>query len=226
MDANRAEAVRRLRERGLPQTDLYIHAEISRMTLERERRLAFNTSDLPRRERTRGVLGVAGPMPRAEPDQVIRTAGRDDRPGRRGRIMGRYEGGITSGLTQKEDLSAPTMDNSTWQMDLMDMSTKEGESGFGLLAVDVHSRTLYGVLVSDKTLPGLIEAFSRLLKQRGNDDPNKAGNKVGAPATIDTDKERAWITDEWHAEMQRRGIQQRFKTDRFTPNSLGMIDEK
>ena len=28
------------------------------------------------------------------------------------------------------------------------------------------------------------------------------------------------------AEMERRGIQHRFKTSRYTPNSLGMIDEK
>ena len=52
------------------------------------------------------------------------------------------------------------------------------------------------------------------------------GDMHGVPAQIDTDRERAWTTPEWRAEMQRRGIQHRFKTDRYTPNSLGMIDEK
>ena len=71
-------------------------------------------------------------------------------------------------------------------MDLMDMSTRSGESGFGLLAVDVHSRMLFSVLVRDKTLPGLLEAFSRLLQERGAADPDKSGDRLGAPATIDT----------------------------------------
>ena len=94
------------------------------------------------------------------------------------------------------------------------------------MAVDVHSRYLYGELVNDKTLPGLLAAFARLLQHYGAMDPNKAGDMLGAPATIDTDKERAWTTPQWAAEMARRGIQHRFKTDRFSPNSLGMIDEK
>ena len=121
---------------------------------------------------------------------------------------------------------APTNEGSTYQMDLMDMSTRGGATGFGLLAVDVHSRYLYAELVNDKTLPGLIAAFARLLQHYGAMDPNKMGDMLGAPATIDTDKERAWTTPQWAAEMARRGIQHRFKTDRFSPNALGMIDEK
>ena len=169
-------------------------------------------------------------MPRAEPDQVVRSAVRDDQ----GRILGRYAGAITAGMTNKTDVlgmrsmmpNAPTNEGSTYQMDLMDMRTRGGASGFGLLAVDVNSRYLYGELVTDKTLPGLIAAFSRLLQQYGAMDPNKTGDMLGAPATIDTDRERAWTTPEWAAEMARRGIQHRFKTDRFSPNSLGMIGEK
>ena len=49
---------------------------------------------------------------------------------------------------------------------------------------------------------------------------------LGAPATFDTDKKRAWTTPQWAAEKTRRGIQHRFKTDRFSPNSLGMMDEE
>ena len=174
--------------------------------------------------------GIRTPVPRAEPDQVVRSAVRDDQ----GRILGRYAGAITAGMTNKTDVlgmrsmmpNAPTNEGSTYQMDLMDMSTRGGATGFGLLAVDVNSRYLYGELVRDKTLPGLIAAFSRLLQQYGAMDPNKTGDMLGAPATIDTDRERAWTTPQWQAEMARRGIQHRFKTDRFSPNSLGMIDEK
>ena len=166
-----------------------------------------------------------GPVPRAEPDQVVRSAVRDDR----GQFLGRYAGAIVSGMVEKRDVgpygppgapNAPTNEGSSWQMDLMDMSTRGGATGFGLLAVDVHSRYLYGELVNDKTLPGLLAAFARLLQHYGAMDPNKMGDMLGAPATIDTDKERAWTTPQWAAEMARRGIQHRFKTDRFSPNSL------
>ena len=84
--------------------------------------------------------GIRTPVPRAEPDQVVRSAVRDDR----GRILGRYAGAITAGMVDKEDVNIPTNEGSTWQMDLMDMSTRGGATGFGLLAVDVHSRLLYG----------------------------------------------------------------------------------
>ena len=143
------EARRRLRERGLPTSPLYIHAEFERMILEEQRRLARLDGD-PR---------PPGPMPRAEPDQVVRSAVRDDE----GRILGRYAGAITAGMVDKQDVNAPTNEGSTWQMDLMDMSTRGGATGFGFLAVDVNSRFLYGKLVRDKTLPGLIAAFSLLL---------------------------------------------------------------
>ena len=95
--------------------------------------------------------GIRTPVPRAEPDQVVKSAVRDDQ----GRILGRYAGAITAGMTNKQDVlgsrsmmpNAPTNEGSTWQMDLMDMSTRGGATGFGLLAVDVHSRLLYGTLV-------------------------------------------------------------------------------
>ena len=82
-------------------------------------------------------------MPRAEPDQVVRSAVRDDQ----GRILGRYAGAITAGMTNKPDVlgmrsmmpSAPTNEGSTYQMDPMDMSTRGGATGFGLLTVDVNS---------------------------------------------------------------------------------------
>ncbi len=237
-----------MRERGLPQTPLYIVAQVERRQFLEDRRNRINAERNQRRaDELGGVAAIPNQMaanlyrariqdparremPRAEPDQVVRSAVRDDQ----GRILGRYAGAITAGMTNKTDVlgmrsmmpNAPTNEGSTYQMDLMDMSTRGGATGFGLLAVDVNSRYLYGELVRDKTLPGLLAAFSRLLQQYGAMDPNKTGDMLGAPATIDTDRERAWTTPEWRAEMARRGIQHRFKTDRFSPNSLGMIDEK
>ena len=77
---------------------------------------------------------------------MVRSAVRDDQ----GRILGRYAGAITAGMTNKTDVlgmrsmmpNAPTNEGSTYQMDLMDMSTRGGATGFGLLAVDVNSRYL------------------------------------------------------------------------------------
>ena len=47
--------------------------------------------------------GIRTPVPRAEPDQVVRSAVRDDR----GRILGRYAGAITAGMVDKQDVNAP-----------------------------------------------------------------------------------------------------------------------
>ena len=90
---------------------MYLDAEVGRMQAEADRR-----------------AGIRTPVPRAEPDQVVRSAVRDDR----GRILGRYAGAITAGMTNKTDVlgmrsmmpNAPTNEGSTYQMDLMDMSTR------------------------------------------------------------------------------------------------------
>ena len=75
---------------------MYLDAEVGRMIAEADRR-----------------AGIRTPVPRAEPDQVVRSAVRDDR----GRILGRYAGAITAGMVDKQDVNAPTNEGSTWQMD-------------------------------------------------------------------------------------------------------------
>ena len=100
MDAD--EARRRLIERGLPVTPMYLDAELGRMQVEAGRR-----------------EGRRGPVPRAEPDQVVRSAVRDDR----GQFLGRYAGAIVSGMVEKRDVgpfgppgapNAPTNEGSSW----------------------------------------------------------------------------------------------------------------
>ena len=80
-------------------------------------------------------------MPRAEPDQVVRSAPRFDD----GRFAGRYEGAITSGMVQKRDVrhpapnddhEPPTNEGSVWMMDLMDMV----ESFIRIMSVSVNSK--------------------------------------------------------------------------------------
>ena len=106
-------------------------------------------------------------------------------------------------------------------MDLMDMSTRGASEGFALVAVDVHSRYVYGELFKDKTLGSLLKAFDLLLQIRGAEVPNKTSHGHGVPDTIDTDRERVWVTAKWAAEMARRNIQHRFKTDRFYSEFFG-----
>ena len=97
---------------------MYLDAEVGRMQAEADRR-----------------AGIRTPVPRAEPDQVVRSAVRDDR----GRILGRYAGAITAGMTNKTDVlgmrsmmpNAPTNEGSTYQMDLMDMSTEGARQASG-----------------------------------------------------------------------------------------------
>ena len=81
---------------------MYLDAEVGRMQAEADRR-----------------AGIRTPVPRAEPDQVVRSAVRDDQ----GRILGRYAGAITAGMTNKTDVlgmrsmmpNAPTNEGSTYQ---------------------------------------------------------------------------------------------------------------
>ena len=74
------EARRRLTERGSPVTPMYLDAEVGRMQAEADRR-----------------AGIRTPVPRAEPDQVVRSAVRDDR----GQFLGRNAGAIVSGMVEK-----------------------------------------------------------------------------------------------------------------------------
>ena len=74
-------ARQRLLERGQPVTPMYLDAEIDRMQVEEGRREGRRM----------------GPAPRAEPDQVVRSAVRDDQ----GRILGRNAGAIVSGMVEK-----------------------------------------------------------------------------------------------------------------------------
>ena len=92
----------------------------------------------------------AGPARRAEPDQVVAERER----GEDGRLLSRADAGgaIATGLTEKVELDRPTLEGSTWQLDLMDMSTKQDTVGYGMLAVDVASRYLYGILLQEKNL--------------------------------------------------------------------------
>ena len=177
---------RQLRERGMPLTEMYQRAQVRRnayLAAGQARRNAMrayaaaanaaHTGDFDRVDALtaraeqyeadeamhRGTMGRR--MPQAEPDQVVRSVARDGT----GQFAGRYEGAIVSGMVDKVDVDQPTNEGSTFQMDLMDMSTRRAESGYGLLAVDTHSRLLYGVLVRDKTIEGLINAFRRLLQR-------------------------------------------------------------
>ena len=79
----------RLRDRGLPQTPQYVDAELSRMQVEQERRMARIG---PRRP---------GGLPRAEPEQVVAETERDAS----GKFVGRLAGAIEITFMSKEVFS-------------------------------------------------------------------------------------------------------------------------
>ena len=70
-----------------------------------------------------------GPMPRAEPEQVVRQVEK----GANGKFVGRKAGAIAAHLTDKvadaDGNTQPTLSSSVWQCDLMDMNTKGGRYG-------------------------------------------------------------------------------------------------
>ena len=84
----------RLRDRGMPQSPMFLDAELRRMELESDRRQArINRQPRP-----------PGAMPRGEPDEVLggqARAARDEA----GRIQGRKSGAIATTLAAKEVFS-------------------------------------------------------------------------------------------------------------------------
>ena len=153
----------RLRARGLPDTPMYREAEeanrkrknlLARARNARRNARMLDVAGQPgaeaHREAARLFEEEAGPARRPEPDQVVAARERGDD----GRLQSGAEAGgaIATGLTEKVELDKPTLADSTWQMDLMDMSTKQDTAGYGMLAVDVASRYLYGILLQKKPL--------------------------------------------------------------------------
>ena len=213
----RTRALERLRDRGLPQSEMYIKNELARMALEAQRRNA---------RRGVGAYPQGARMPRAEPDQVVSTAARDEK----GRIAGRYAGAVATTMAPKEVFSQkqgaavtkPTLPGSTWQLDLIDAKNMGAEAGFAMVGVDVATRKVYGRLMNGKTLDDITEAFDHIIGAHAN--PARAHLDVNVPSQLDMDKERGWKNPAFLAHLQKYGIKARFKQDKYAPNSLAMVD--
>ena len=213
----RTRALERLRDRGLPQSEMYIKNELARMALEAQRRNA---------RRGVGAYPQGARMPRAEPDQVVSTAARDEK----GRIAGRYAGAVATTMAPKEVFSQkqgaavtkPTLPGSTWQLDLIDAKNMGAEAGFAMVGVDVATRKVYGRLMNGKTLDDITEAFDHIIGAHAN--PARAHLDVNVPSQLDMDKERGWKNPAFLAHLQKYGIKARFKQDKYAPNSLAIVN--
>ena len=104
----RTRARERLRDQGLPESNLYQLRELRRIAQEEEKAIA----------RAEGRPRPRGPRAQAEPDQVVRTTER----GADGKYQGRKAGAIATTLAPKEvfsakqgrDVTKPTLKGSTW----------------------------------------------------------------------------------------------------------------
>ena len=180
---DRTRALERLRDRGLPQSEMYIKNELSRMELEAQRKNA---------RRGIGAYPQGARMPRAEPDQVVSTTARDEK----GRIAGRYAGAVATTMAPKEvfslkqnaDVVKPTLSGSTWQLDLIDAKNMGAEAGFAMVGVDIATRKVYGRLMNGKTLDDITEAFDHIIGAHA--DPAQAHLNMNVPSQLDMDKER------------------------------------
>ena len=190
----------RLRDAGLPETPLYRLRELRRIAQEEDRAIA----------RAEGRPRPSGPRAQAEPDQVVRST-------ERGADGTTLAGKKVWSKKQRRDVTKPTLKSSVWQLDIIDFRSLGAESGYAMVGVDVATRKVYAAKMRDKSVDSLIAAFSEITA----DQPPQS---VNAPSLIDTDQERGWSTPEWEAYLLERGIQQRYKVDRFAPNSLGMVD--
>ena len=99
-----------------------------------------------------------GPLPRAEPDQVVQQVEK----GGDGRFVGRQAGAVQTNLVDKQvgvnDEVKPSLQGSTWQVDLIDMHTLGGARGFAMLAVDTGTRKVYGRTMATKTGDDIVDA--------------------------------------------------------------------
>ena len=112
--------------------------------------------------------------------QLFRTRNRNTR---------REQGAVATQSHKRADDSGvrrPTHADVTWQMDILDMSSRGtgvgNEYSFALLAVDVGSRRVRGELMKSRSGEECRRAF-RALRDRQR-----------VPKVIDTDKERGFLS--------------------------------
>ena len=112
-------------------------------------------------------------------------------------------------------------------MDIIDMHTLGGARGYAIVAVDTATRKMYGRTMNTKTGDDIVDTVRDMLDDvvvPGADPPSMSPE---VPTQLDMDFERGWTNNpEFDALLQEFGIQQRFKTDKYQPNNLAVIDNK
>ena len=144
-----AQARERLRDRGLPQSQQYIDAELRRMQIQQERKMARAGFSGPPRP---------GGLPRAEAEEVVAETERDAS----GQFVGRHAGAVATTLAPKQifsdkqqrNVEKPSVAGATWAADLIDARNLGAEAGYALVAVDIATRKAHGVLMNGKNHAG------------------------------------------------------------------------
>ena len=186
-----------LQNRGQPQTAPYLAYELGRQA---------------------GLSGVYNPRPATE--QVTNK-------------LKKGGGAVVTGLIEKESDDTEqalytgdpekftTLESATWQLDILDYSRQDAIAGYGLVAVDVATRQVYGELMADKSALEARDAFARMIQ---DDDDQATSKEPLVPSMVDTDHDRAFA-GAFRLYLERKNIAHRLKTDpRYSHNNLAMVD--
>ena len=140
---------------------------------------------------------------------------------RRNRDTKKEEGGVATLMAMRrteEGERKPTHSDVTWQMDIMDMSTRGTTVGnqysYALLCVDIGTRRVRGQLLKTRTGKDVTEAFQKMREGEGH-----------IPKVLDTDKDTAFMSEEFQDYLRRHKIQHVTK-DVMADNQLSLVDSK
>ena len=140
---------------------------------------------------------------------------------RRSRDTKKEEGGVGTLMAMRrteEGERKPTHSDVTWQMDIMDMSTRGTTVGnqysYALLCVDVGTRRVRGELLKTRTGKEVADAFRKMREGEGH-----------IPIVLDTDKDTAFMSAEFQDYLQKYKIQH-VTTDVMAENQLSLVASK
>ena len=135
----------------------------------------------------------------------------------RNRNRKREQGGVATltAMRRTEDgRRKPSHAFVTWQADVLDMSTREGESSHALLAVDVGTRKVWGELMRGRSSEEAAAALRRMREGLGH-----------VPKVLSTDRDTAFMGGPFQEYLRRHKIDHVTK-EKFGDSQLGLVDAK
>ena len=140
---------------------------------------------------------------------------------RRARDSKKEQGGVGTLMAKRpteEGDEKPTHSDATWQMDLIDFSTRgtnvRNEYSYAMLCVDVGTRRVRGELMKTRQGTDSVAALRRMREGLGD-----------LPKVLSTDKDTAFMNAQFQEYLRDQKIQHVTK-DVMADNQLALVDSK